>query len=117
MSGQVINEAQHLNQLNCVVYALKKIRLKQFSAIKQTLLKQIDNYSNVSLNSKFDEISDYIDDMHDGDCVMANNVDEDDDDDNDEVVNESLNDNQTDSQHFNIQTNYIQQILDSKRLI
>ena len=92
ISGQVINEVHHLNQLNCVVHALKKIRIKQFNIINQKFLNQIEGSLN---NMNADENDDYVvndddddDDYSDSDNEKnkSNSKDDDDDDDNNKIL-------------------------------
>ncbi len=42
LSGQLLNEAEHLNQLDCVVSTLRKLRRKQFLTIAKDL-ERIDD--------------------------------------------------------------------------
>ena len=83
ISGQVISEVQHLNQLNCVVHALKKIRIKQFNTINQKFLSQI--YSSSA--GSFNDIVDYIDNDHEED----QDNDEKNNEENTDVVSDSDN--------------------------
>jgi hypothetical protein len=87
LSGQILNEAEHLDQLNAVVNALRKIRAKQFGALYAELMRKFDKlaemeHSNENLvkTDDFKLSSDAIDD----DSVVNYEESEDDFDEADE---------------------------------
>lgn len=60
LSTQVLHEAEHLDQLNMVISALRKIRSKQFSSFNNDLIKQVDVIFNktqrIYLNNNINEL-------------------------------------------------------------
>jgi hypothetical protein len=94
ISGHVISEVHHLNQLNCVVHALKKIRIKQFNLINQKFLNQIveGSINNIVIDEDgYEDDYEHNNDFSDSDNEKSNDNEKEDgnnsDDENDDVDN------------------------------